>query len=246
MADRDDDIRLRIATACRVLGSLELTKAATGHVSARTVGGILIRARGPDELGVRYTTPDQVIACDLDGCSIDDRPGLSAPQEVFIHTALYKARPEVQAVVHIHPQTPVLFTVCDAPLLPIYGAYDPASAGIALDGVPVYPRSILISTPSLGNDLATAMGRAPVCLMRGHGITTVGYSIEDAALNAIRLNEFAVMNYQARLLGNPQPISAEDQEAFDEFRPSRGGDATAAAAARAVALWRYYVALTGA
>jgi len=242
-----EDIRQRIAVACRVLGRLELTKAATGHVSARVgdSGRLLIRARGADELGVRYTSVDQVIECDMDGHAVGAAKGLASPQEVFIHTALYRARPEVQAVVHIHPPTVVLFTICDKPLLPLYGAYDPASTGMALDGIPVYPRAILINSPSLGSDLAAAMEDAPVCMMRGHGITTVGRSVEDAALNAIRLNELALMNYQANLLGGARPISEEDQTAFDEYRPSRSESDVTAAAARAAALWRYYVALTG-
>ena len=76
-----DDIRERVAQACRVLGTLNLTKAATGHVSARLPGTerAFIRARGQDELGVRYTTPEEVIEIDLDGRAIGNPPGLVAP-----------------------------------------------------------------------------------------------------------------------------------------------------------------------
>jgi ribulose-5-phosphate 4-epimerase/fuculose-1-phosphate aldolase len=64
-----DNLKGRVARACRVLGTLDLTKAATGHVSARVPGTerVLIRARGHAELGVRCTTDDQVIEVDLDG-----------------------------------------------------------------------------------------------------------------------------------------------------------------------------------
>jgi ribulose-5-phosphate 4-epimerase/fuculose-1-phosphate aldolase len=243
-----DDIRERVAQACRVLGALNLTKAATGHVSARVPGTdrVFIRARGPEELGVRYTTPAEVIEVDLDGKAIGNAPGLLAPSEVFIHTSLYRARPEVNAVVHVHPPKVVLFTICKKPLLPLYGAYDPASAKLALDGIPTYPRAITITTPALGADLVRVMGSKPVCLMRGHGITTANRSVEEAALDAIYLNELAVMNYEAHLLGDPEPISEEDQAVYrtrtDAGRYKPGTDGRPGERARAV--WRYYTTLT--
>jgi len=238
------DLRERVARACRVLGRLDLTKAGTGHISARLPGTdrILIRARGPEELGVRYTSKDQVLECDLDGKPLDGGPGLEAPLEIFIHTAIYRARPNVGSVVHMHPPTVVLFTICNKPLLPIYGSYDQPSAALALEGIPLFDRSILIDTPALGAELAKSMGGASVCMMRGHGITTIGETIEQAAINAIHLNELATMSYHANLLGEPSPISAEDQETFRAMASRFAGLEVQCAAA----LWRYYVALTGA
>ena len=92
---------------------------------------------------------------------------------------------------------------------------------LAVDGLPLYDRSILIRTPALGQELVAAMGTAPVCLMRGHGITTAANSIEEAALHAIHLNDLATMNYRAHVLGDerptlgrPEPVGGRD----------RGGD----------------------
>jgi len=81
--------------------------------------------------------------------------------------------------------------------LPIFGAYDPSALKLAMDGIPAYERSILISNPQLGHDLAAALGSKSVCLLRGHGITATGSSIEEATLRAISLNELAEMNYRA-------------------------------------------------
>jgi ribulose-5-phosphate 4-epimerase/fuculose-1-phosphate aldolase len=243
-----DDIRERVAQACRVLGALNITKAAIGHVSARVPGTdrIFIRARGPEELGVRYTTPAEIIEVDLDGRAIDAKPGFLAPSEVFIHTSLYRARPEVNGVVHVHPAKVVLFTICKKPLLPLYGAYDPSSLRLALEGIPTYPRAITITTPALGADFVRVMGSKPACLMRGHGITTANTSVEDAALDAINLNELAVMNYEAHLLGDPEPISEEDQEVYrtrtDAGRYKAGSDGRPGERSRAV--WRYYTTFT--
>lgn len=237
MADVNE-LQERVAKACRVLGKLELTKAATGHISARVPGTerVLIRARGPAETGVRFTSPDDVITVDLAGKKLEGRADLEPPQEVFIHTWLYRTRPDVGSVVHAHPATVVLFTICDKPLLPLYGAYDPSSLRLLLEGIPTYPRSITVSNNSLGEEFAAVMtGRA--CLMRGHGITTCGASVEEATLTAIKLNELAEMSYRAYLLGNPQPIPADEIAHFTAGKQRK--------IVHGAALWRYYCTLVG-
>jgi L-fuculose-phosphate aldolase len=229
-----------VAKSCRILGKMDLTKAASGHVSQR-VGDdrILIRARGRDELGVRFTTAEQVIAVDLDGNKLDGPEGLVPPQEVFIHTCLYRARPEVKCVVHIHPPTVVLFTICDVPLRPIFGAYDPSSLKLVLDGIPTYGRSITISDEALGRDLARIMGGKRACLMRGHGITTAGATVEEATVTAIKLNELAEMHYRAHLLGNPREIDQADIAHFRDHFKKTGGST------HLRSTWRYYATLSG-
>jgi ribulose-5-phosphate 4-epimerase/fuculose-1-phosphate aldolase len=243
------NLRARVAQSCRVLGRLDLTNAATGHVSARVPGKdrILIRARGPDETGVRYTTEDEIIETDFDGKLVDrSRAGLAVPNEIFIHTEIYKSRREINAVVHIHPPVVVLFTICNKPLLPLYGAFNPPGAVMALDSIPTYQRSITVTTPALGQDLVRIMGSARICLMRGHGITAAGPSVENASLDAIHLNELAVMNYRAHLLGNPSPISAEDQAVFRNMATTRADKpASARAQNYVISSWRYYCAMTG-
>ena len=246
------DLAERVAQACRVLGRLDLTEAATGHVSARIPGTdhILIRARGPEELGVRYTTADQVVEVGMDGKLVrTSAAGLEVPIEVFIHTAIYRRRPEINSVVHVHPPTVVLFTICNKPLLPLYGAFDPSSAQMAINDIPTFPRSILVSSPELGDELATIMGKSRICMMRGHGITTASSSIEEASLDAIHLNTLATMNYRAHMLGTPIPIPPEEQDALRKMEARASGAAAAAArsdrpSGRAAALWRYYCALT--
>jgi ribulose-5-phosphate 4-epimerase/fuculose-1-phosphate aldolase len=237
-----DALRELVAKACRVLGKLELTKSGSGHISARVPGTdtLVIRARGVGETGVRYTTVDEVITVDLGGKKLSGRADLEPPQEVFIHTWLYRTRPEIGSVLHAHPATVVLFTICNKPLLPIYGAYDPTSLRLLMEGIPTYPRSVTVSSDALGKEFAAAMvGRA--CLMRGHGITTCGKAVEEATLTAIKLNELAEMNYRAYLLGHPQPIPAEEIAQITSGR--KGGDAQRDA--HAAASWRYYCSLAG-
>jgi L-fuculose-phosphate aldolase len=227
-----------VARACRVLGKLDLARGTTGHVSARVGDIVLVRGRGPAETGVRYTEPRDIVAVDLDGRKLGGHDGLDPPIEVFIHTALYRADAATRAIVHAHPRTPVLFTITDTPLLPLYGAYDPSGLRLALDGVPTYPRGVLIADTALGAELARAMGTARACLMRGHGITTCGTSVEEAVDVAIRLTELAEVNYRARLLGEAKPIADEDAATF------RAG-ARSERSWRHDASWRYYCRLTG-
>ena len=76
--------------------------------------------------------------------------------------------------------------------------------------------------------------------MRGHGIITVGASVEEATVTAIKLNELAEMNYRVNLLGDPQPISDEDIEVFRSRKRGKGK------MPRLIATWRYYAELSSA
>jgi L-fuculose-phosphate aldolase len=233
-------LRELVAQSCRVLGKLNLTKEPSGHVSARVPGEgkVLIKARGPEESGLRFVSARDIITVDFNGKKLAGDDGLDVPQEVFIHTWLYKTRPDVECVVHVHPLTVVLFTICGKPIQPLFGAYDPSGLRLLVDGLATYPRSITVSNEKLGEEFANAMGKKQACLMRGHGITSAGPSVEDATLTAIKLNDAAVINYQASLLGTPQPIPQEDIEIL--VGKSRGGSKEGV---HANSNWRYYCKL---
>ena len=175
MADQTK-LRELVAQSCRVLGKLNLTKEPSGHVSARVPGEdkVLIKARGPEESGLRFVSARDIITVDFNGKKLAGDDGLDVPQEVFIHTWLYKTRPDVECVVHVHPLTVVLFTICGKPLQPLFGAYDPSGLRLLVEGLATYPRSITVSSEKLGEEFANAMGKKQACLMRGHGITSAG------------------------------------------------------------------------
>jgi L-fuculose-phosphate aldolase len=137
----------------------------------------------------------------------------------------------------VHPLTVVLFTICNKSLQPLYGAYDPSGLRLLVDGLASYPRSITVSDEKLGEEFARAMGSKQACLMRGHGITSVGPNVQDATLTAIKLNDAAVINYRANLLGTPQPIAQEDIDIM--VGKSRGAGRSAHAGSN----WRYYCTL---
>ncbi|HLF77276.1 MAG TPA: class II aldolase/adducin family protein [Dehalococcoidia bacterium] len=240
-----DDLRALVAQSCRIIGRLHLTREPNGHVSARIPGSdlILIKARGAGESALSFVETDDLMTADLDGKFVDGREGLASPAEIYIHTQMYRARHEVNSVIHIHPASVVAFTIAEKQLLPIIGAYNPVALRLVIEGLPVYPRSILINSVERGDDLAKTMGTANACLMRGHGITTAGRSVEEATLTAIHLNDLAELQYRAETLGGAQPIPEEDLDEFRRMnaRSSAGDTITRPPSSE----WRYYERLYG-
>jgi L-fuculose-phosphate aldolase len=235
-----------VAQACRILGQLELTQAALGHVSYRLGDSqtMLIKGKGPAEVGLRYTRPDDILVVDFSAEKVSGHAELQPPSESFLHIWLYRQNPQVRSVIHVHPEHAVLLTICDKQIMPIYGAYG-GGVRLAIEGIPTYPRSVTISDDHLGEEFATFMGTKKVALMRGHGVSVVGSGVEDATVRAMELNELVTMTYKAYLLGTPRPISDEDIQTHmrphdpNRRRGSAGGDAGVLAA------WRYYRSLAG-
>src|SRR3954451_4291398 len=98
-----DEIRETIAKACRALGQMDITKEALGHISFR-VGDdrMLIKGKGPGEVGLRFPQPDDVILVDFEANKVDGREDLQPPSESFIHIWQMKPRPDVNCVIHMH------------------------------------------------------------------------------------------------------------------------------------------------
>jgi ribulose-5-phosphate 4-epimerase/fuculose-1-phosphate aldolase len=136
------------------------------------------------------------------------------PLEVPIHGEIYKARPEVNAILHAHPYASLICGVADLKFRPVVGAYDPGVLAIAAAGVPVYPRSVLINSPALAAELIAVMAEKNCCLMKGHGITVVASSVEAVTLLALRLEKLARITLELSRLGNSTDISRGDLDFF--------------------------------
>src|ERR1043165_3302523 len=108
-----DDLKEEVAKSCRIIGRLGLTREPNGHVSARVPGTnhVLMKARGRMEAALSYVTPDDLCIVDMDGKIVEAPEGMAVPQEVFIHTELYKARPDLNAAIHIHPSNIAPLTI---------------------------------------------------------------------------------------------------------------------------------------
>jgi HCOMODA/2-hydroxy-3-carboxy-muconic semialdehyde decarboxylase len=142
-------------------------------------------------------------------------PGGSRPSlERFIHGEIYRARPDVNAVVHTHAPALIPFGVSKQPLRPLYHmcAFLPPE-------VPVFDirqehgmTNMLITNHELGNSLATALGSTAMILMRGHGATLVGASLKEAVSRAIYATINAQLQPIAMQLGSPQYLAPEEAE----------------------------------
>jgi ribulose-5-phosphate 4-epimerase/fuculose-1-phosphate aldolase len=200
-----------------------------GHVSARHPHHperfLMSRARAPG-----LVTAADILEFGLDGelAKPDARP---VYQERFIHSEVYKARPDVHAVVHSHSPTVVPFSVTQAPLKPIRAAF-------LYPEVPVFDTraaagwtNLLISNPALGKALAQTLGQNSVALLRGHGNVVVGRSVRVVVYRAVYTEANAKLLLQAKMLGGPIAYLAPEEAALMERsqsqdRPGHGSDRT--------------------
>lgn len=218
-----NDLREKVALSCRIIGARGVTRGSFGHVSARIPGTdrILIKSKGPDEEALEFATVRDIITIDIEGAVLEAPQGLDAPNETAMHLAVYRARSEVMSVIHSHPDWVVALTACEKPLLPIYGAYDPQGMRLCADGIPLYPRSVTIVNDELGQDFMRVMGEKNACLLRGHGMTTAGRSVEECTGRSLTVYELARMNYLAYAVGQPRPVPEADITR-GERRPASG------------------------
>ena len=183
---------------------------------------MLIRCRGDDECGLAFTTERQVRQLDFDGGGDGLGAHHVAPLELPIHGEIYKARPDVGAVVHAHPTAALLCGLAGIELKPIFGAYDAYALEMAEHGIPVFPSSVLIDNAGIAGQLVSALGDHDACIMRGHGITVVGESVEQATLRALKLEAIAEISWELATSGRDVPALSEEERSAFAAR-SRGG-----------------------
>jgi ribulose-5-phosphate 4-epimerase/fuculose-1-phosphate aldolase len=225
----EQEIMEKVATSCRILAQHGLVKGSTGHVSYRIPGEdwIYIRGRPKVDNGLRFAEPESIIKVDLDGNVIGDAHGVRRIGEIYIHTEIFKKRPEVSCVIHAHPPGVLLCTMTDLKLRPIFGGYEPPGWKMADQGIPVYDRTITLHTLDETTPFIDVMGDKDVCLMKAHGIAVAGTSIEQATSAAITLESLARLNYYASLRGVDVPeIPQEDKDVWaDRARADAGAGA---------------------
>ncbi|MFC4904932.1 class II aldolase/adducin family protein [Kocuria oceani] len=197
--------RETIASACRVLAHRGLADGILGHISLRiTENTLLVRCRGPHERGLAYTQPEDIRLVDLDGNPAADGElggGYTVPNELPLHTELYRRRTDLRAVVHAHPPQVVAADLAGLTVRPIVGAFDIPGTRLAANGVPVYPRGVLIRNRGLAAEMVDAMGMRPIVVLRGHGLTSAAETVEQAVLQAISVDILAGLALQVTSAG---------------------------------------------
>jgi ribulose-5-phosphate 4-epimerase/fuculose-1-phosphate aldolase len=179
-----------------------------GHTSMRSPDPGLYLVKPKHSRTVRAgdtVAPEDFILVDDDGRLV--RGGDAPPSEVFIHTEIYKRRPDVQVVIHTHQPLATLMGVLDAPILPLLHAQAP----LVEVPPPVWPCSLLVQDPGLGAELATALGDAAVGHLQGHGIVSVAATIEEATVNALHLEQLAKANLEVLKTGRTPRVVPPEQ-----------------------------------
>lgn len=189
-----------------------------GHISVRDPNNperfFIARSMAP-----ALVEPEDILEVDWAG-NVHDAQGRRTYVERFIHSAIYKARPDVMSVIHSHSPAVIPFGVTGARLRPIchmsgfLGATTPVfdirhSAGESTD--------LLVSSQALGEALAKVLGAANVALMRGHGSVTVGNSIKQAVFRGIYTESNARLQAEASRLGEITFLTEAEAKATSDM-----------------------------
>ena len=199
-----------LVAASRILAQHEVLDA-YGHVSARS-------DRKPERFIMsRSLAPALVTPADLMELDADSEPPPRDKRkgfiERYIHGEIYRARPEVMAVVHSHSASVIPFGVSRTKLRPVYHM-----GSFLWSGTPVFEirriresNDLLVRDRALGQALAGSLGACACVLMRGHGMTVVGESVPEAVFRAIYTEMNARLQLQAMRLEGPVEFLSDEE-----------------------------------
>jgi ribulose-5-phosphate 4-epimerase/fuculose-1-phosphate aldolase len=207
-----EEVKRQVAQANRVLSDVGLAggvTAALGHASLRLPSQpdrFVVKGRQYALDALAIMRAEDMVVCDIEGFLVEGAPGITQCSEVKIHSCIYKTRPDVRSVVHVHPRFIVLLSVLGIPLAPM------CQEGIHLvrHPLPVYPHVKTIQSDDEGMEVATLLGDGDVLLLQGHGAVTTGDSLAQSVTAMLQLEEQARMNYYANCaMGRDHPSIPE-------------------------------------
>ncbi len=205
-----------------------------GHVSIRHPGNaeryLMARSVAP-----ALVTAADIMEYDLESVPVDPR-GRAMFRERFIHGEVYKARPDVGAVIHSHSPTVIPFSISTVPLRPVFH-----TGSFLSPAVPVFEireaggmTDMIVGDGKLGRALAAALGKNAAVLMRGHGNVVVADSVQLATFRAVYTEVNARLHLQAIMLGGPLNFIAPEEAAKVNARTTSSADNVR----RVWALWK--------
>ena len=181
-------------------------------------------------------TSKDILEFDRDGAPLDAQ-GRNVFVERFIHAAIYRARPDVKAIVHDHSVAVIPFGVTGTALRPLFHMSAFLGGGtpiFEIRGAAGGATDMLIRDNNLGDALARVLGERTMVLMRGHGAVVVGNSIQQVVLRAYYADVNAKLQAQAMALGK-----------VDFLTPEEAAKATAALDAQLGRPWELWKARIG-
>jgi len=224
------ELRRDVALANRIAHAAGLVTA-FGHISARIPGApetFLFPTRASPALADK----SRLLILDLDG---NRHAGDGEPNtEFWIHARIYAARPDVQAVVHVHSPACVALGQIGQALLPLHN-----HGALFAAGVPLYEPIGLIRTRELGDQVAARLGPRRAMFLRGHGANVAEVDVRRATMVACFLEEAAALQLRALAATGGRMdalrVFAPDENARLQEQLDAGGPMNRA--------WAYYVAL---
>ncbi len=220
LADNTWTVREKLALACRILFDRGHDSGLAGQISAR----------GPQP-GTFYTQQlglgfDEISASNLllvnEDLEVLEGQGMANPANRF-HSWLYRARPDVNCIIHTHPTHVAALSMLEVPLqvshMDVCPLYDDCAFLQHWPGVPVGNEE--------GEIIAAALGDKRAILLSHHGQLSTGADIEQACVTANLIERAAQLQLLAMAAGSVQPIDpALGREAHDWIdRPKRHGAA---------------------
>jgi L-fuculose-phosphate aldolase len=202
MAATAQSLREQVAWACRILALEGYADLTLGHVSARPAGEDMVQIKRKG-VALDEVDADDVIELDLSHDEVRLTPEMHL--EAVLHTEVYKARPDVGAVVHGHPPYVTAFAATGATLEML--THDSV---LFSDGLAVFEDTPeLITEVAEGRAVAGALGDRRAVILRNHGVLVVGKSVPWAVLTALTLERALRLQSIARSLGTLRPIAPE-------------------------------------
>jgi ribulose-5-phosphate 4-epimerase/fuculose-1-phosphate aldolase len=217
-----DSLACELALANRILYDHQVVDG-LGHASVRHPDDperfLLSANRAPG-----LVRPQDIVCYQLDGSALD--PDAPRPYlERFIHSEIYRARPDIQAVVHSHSMSVIPFACTGKALRPMFHM-----AGFLGEGSAHFEirdaggdTDMLIRSPYLGQALARSLGAHSCVLMRGHGSTVVGTSLRQAVYRAIYAEVNAKLQLSTQVLGEPQYLNAREAQLSSDMNDGQIG-----------------------
>lgn len=200
MESTHEEIKEKLIWAGKVLvdeGQDDFTR---GHISFRLPDKPSLFFMKPHSIGLDEITVDNILTIDLDGKVVAGTARRHS--EVYIHSEILKARPDVNCVLHTHPPYSIALSASNRPLL----AYSQPGA-LFHKAVGVYDDTInLIRSDAMGASVARALGPHRAVLLKNHGTVTVGATIAETVVGMIMLENAAMIQMITEAAGEPKPL----------------------------------------
>ncbi|MGV6876714.1 class II aldolase/adducin family protein [Pseudochelatococcus sp. B33] len=202
-----DELKQRLIDAGIVLDAAGLGDFTRGHVSVRDPSDPSLFFMKPHSVGFEEVTIESVVICNLEGEKVGGAGRRHS--EVFIHSEIFRARPDLNAVIHAHPKYAVALSSVDRPWRVVS-----QSSAVFSDGVGLYEDTIdLIRSQETGRGVAQALAGHKAVLMRGHGVAVAGNSLEEAVIRTITLENACEDQFIVHGFGGETIAFAEDDVA---------------------------------